>query len=210
MREKKHRENIYETVHPYGSSIYEKVDDCDPNKDHKQKKISRDCSRRLKILLIIVLVCIGTLIAVLCPILIIQNKQQIIIATTMTTKTTTTPNEYIQSTTLKITSTTISTEITSRPEPSTIPSMIYCDKEKVLCREQGLTPYCNLTIVDKNGEQMKFCNLFVFPDQLPGPTSTSTSTTTTTTSSTNEEIGSTSFSTSTTTTTTTRPERIPC
>ena len=180
------QENIYETVPPYGFNIYEQVDGCDPNKDHKKNRISR----RLKISLIIVLVCIGILIIVLCPVLIIPSKQEILITTTLTTSTTTTPIEYLSDQILT----------TSLLITSTEPALIYCDKEKVVCREQGLTPYCNLTIVDKNGEQMKYCNNFV-----PVKSTATSVTKTTTTMATAMTVTMTAIPTAITTKTTTMP-----
>ena len=159
-------ENIYETVPPYGFKIYDQVDGYDPKTYHKKNGISR----RLKISLIIVSVCIGILITVLCPVLIISSKQKILTTTTLTTTTTTTPIEYLSDQILT----------TSSPIDSTIPALIYCEKEKALCREQGLTPYCNLTIVDKNGEQMKYCNNFV-PVKSTATSITQTTTTMTAT-----------------------------
>ena len=172
MREKKikkvaeralEQENIYESVPPYGLNIYEQVDGCDPNKDHKKNRISR----RLKISLIIVSVCIGILITVLCPVLIISSKQKILITTTLTTSTTTAPIEYLSDQIFTtVTSPKETTNTTSSLITSTVPALIYCEREKVLCREQGLTPYCNLTIVDENGKQMKYCNYYMSTETL--------------------------------------------
>ena len=59
---------------------------------------------------------------------------------------------------------------------STIPDWIYCEREKVLCRVKHLTPYCNLTLVDQNGDQMRYCNNYV-----PVKSNSTLTTTTTTT-----------------------------
>ena len=72
------------------------------------------------------------------------------------------------------TSTRPKTKTSSVPRTLTIPALIYCEKEKVVCREEHLTPYCNLTLVDLNGKQLKYCNKFV-------PVKSSLSSTTTTT-----------------------------
>ena len=168
------QENIYETVPPYGFNVYVQVDGCDPNKDHKKNRISR----RLKISLIIVSACIGILITVLCPVLIISSKQKILITTTFTTSTTTTTPTTTTTTPIEYLSDQILT--TSSLITSTIPALIYCEREKALCREQGLTPNCNLTIVDQNGKQMEYCNNFV-PVKSTATSITQTTTTLTAT-----------------------------
>ena len=190
------QENIYEIVPPYGFNIYEQVDGCDRNKGHKKNRFSR----RLKISLIIVSVCIGILITVLCPVFIISSKEKILITTTLTASTTTTPIEplsdqifQVVTFSKKTTSPTTSPLITS-----TVPALIYCDREKPVCREEGLTPYCNLTIVDQNGNQMKYCNNFV-----PVKSTATSITKTTTTMTTTMTATMTPFSTAITTKTTT-------
>ena len=86
------------------------------------------------------------------------------------------PIEEMATSIIKTTSTRKTTKSSFIPKTKTIPALIYCEREEVLCREKHLTPYCNLTLVDQNGDQMRYCNNYV--PVISNSTLTTTTTTT--------------------------------